>query len=274
MTEKPASSPRAGHPALIAMDMDGTVAGLDHVPSPYTEQVLQQLTPLGIRGVIVTGRSERSALGTSRSAGLSGPVISANGAMVTDPGTGERLWLKQFTPEAVVHTVAVAKELGTNPLVWTPDTWYIEKTGHDTDVLTDILEQQPTLCSFDEVLDGLSVVKIMLGGAPELLDQIGPELEERVPGMTRSMAQYYESAPPNSTKAEALLFVLDLLDIAPDQVWGFADGGNDVGWFSLVQGRRLAMANAMTEVKTLATEIIGHHAEDGVARYLVEHLGL
>lgn len=274
MTELIGIDPRSDWPRLIAMDMDGTVAGADHMPSSFTEQVLSRLTPLGIKGVIVTGRSERSALGTSRSAGLTGPVISANGAMVTEPSTGERLWFQRFEPDAARHAVEVAGRLGANPMVWAPEQWFVEREDENTAILTDILEQEPTMLAFDEVIANNPVVKIMLGGSRELLDEIGPELEAEVPGMTRSMDQYYESAPPHATKAEALEFILDRLGISFDQVWGFADGGNDVGWMSLITGRRLAMANARPEVKDVASEIIGHHAEDGVAHYLVEHLGL
>lgn len=274
MIDVTGNAPNSDLPALIAMDMDGTVAGLDHAPSAYTEEVLRKLTPLGIKGVIITGRSERSTLGTARSTGLTGPVVSANGAIVTEPATGERLWLKHIDPDAARHAAAVAVRLGTNPMIWTPDAWFIEHEDENTATLTDILEQTPQFAAPEDVIANHPVVKIMLGGDPQLLDEVGPELEAEVPGMTRSMDQYYETAPPQATKAEALQFILERLGIGLDQVWGFADGGNDVGWLSLVRGRRLAMANARPEVKAVASEIIGHHADDGVAKYLVEHLGL
>lgn len=113
------------------------------------------------------------------------------------------------------------------------------------------------------------VVKVMLGGDPALLDALGSVIEARVPGMVRSMRQLYEVAPVGATKSEALVFVLQTLGIAPEAAWGFGDSGNDVGWMSLL-GRAIAPANAFPGVLELADVVIGHHAEDGVAQYLVE----
>lgn len=272
MTEIPAVRP--DRPTLIAMDMDGTVAGADHVPSAYTEQVLALLTPLGIQGVVITGRSERSALGTARTVGLSGPVIAGNGAIITEVDSGERLWFKHFTAQEAARVARISNALGTNPMAWGADGWFIEREDEHTDVLSVILDQLPVVRPFDEVFGTVPIVKFSLGGSPELLDEIGPQLEAELTGMTRSLPTFYESAPPNATKADALAFVLDRVKVDAAEIWGFADGGNDVGWLSMIKGRRLAMANARDEVKAIATEVIGHHAEEGVARYLVKHLGL
>lgn len=254
------------------MDMDGTICGADHVLSPYTVKVLSQLTPLGVAGVIVTGRNEKVAVATARQARFTAPVISCNGAIVTDSTTGERLWLKYMSLEEIENALQVSRECDVSVSVWTPDAWYIEEENSATDLLTILLEQPPTIRSVAEVGATQPVVKIMIGGATsQQLDEAADVLEARIPGMRRSMPLFYEAAPRHATKAEAMEFVLGVLGVPAESVWGFGDGENDLGWLAQV-GRVLVPANGRERVKALADEVIGHHADDGVARYIAEHV--
>lgn len=254
------------------MDMDGTVCGADHVLSPYTVEILNQLAPVGIAGVIVTGRNEKVAVATARQAGLTAPVISCNGAIVTDPTTGERLWLKHMDREEVENALRVSRECGVSVSLWTPDAWYIEEENPATDLLTILLEQPPTIRSVDEVGATQPVVKVMIGGSSsQQLDEVADVLEARIPGMRRSMPLFYEAAPKYATKAEAMQFVLGVLGVSAESVWGFGDGENDLGWLAQM-GRVLVPVNGRERVKAIADELIGHHAEDGVARYIADHV--
>jgi len=56
-------------------------------------------------------------------------------------------------------------------------------------------------------------------------------------------------------------------DLGMDHVIAFGDGDNDLSMFA-VATESYATANADDEVKAAATDVIGHHDEDGVARFL------
>jgi Cof subfamily protein (haloacid dehalogenase superfamily) len=256
-------------PALVALDVDGTITDADHALSELTLAVLSRLRTAGVTGVIVTGRAERSAVEIARSVGFTAPVVSCNGALVTDPVTSERLWLRHMDPVVALRAVRTARKLRCDATVWTADAWYVEAPSSTSELLAVLLGEQPRLRPLEAVIAGEEVVKVMLGGDPALLDALGSVIEARVPGMVRSMRQLYEVAPVGATKREALVFVLQTLAIAPEAAWGFGDSGNDVGWMSLL-GRAIAPANAFPGVLELADVVIGHHAEDGVAQYLVE----
>ena len=58
-----------------------------------------------------------------------------------------------------------------------------------------------------------------------------------------------------------------------DKVMVFGDGENDLSMFE-VADESYAPANAQAAVKSKATEIIGHHDDDGVARFLRERFSL
>ncbi len=258
-------------PALVAMDVDGTIAGADHQLSGRTIAVLRQLASRGIAGVIVTGRAERVALAMARSLGLSAPVISCNGAVVTDPVLGERLRVRQMAPSAVTSAVEVARRRGCSPSLWTPDAWFADETSAATDLLTHLLMEPPRFRPLEDVIATEKVVKVMVGGEPEHLDHLDAVLRDEVPGLARSMPQFCEVGPRDATKREAISFVLDSLGVAPSEAWGFGDSDNDVGWLGLL-GRAIAPANARPGVRAVAHEVIGHHADDSVAAYVEEHI--
>ena len=49
------------------------------------------------------------------------------------------------------------------------------------------------------------------------------------------------------------------------------DGGNDVGWLSMI-GWPIAMGNARDEVKEVARLEIGHHLDDAMATFVDDWL--
>ena len=53
----------------------------------------------------------------------------------------------------------------------------------------------------------------------------------------------------------------------------FGDSDNDVSMFNIAN-EAYAPSNAKQPIKELATSIIGHHNEDGVARFLRERFSL
>ena len=256
-------------PKLIAFDVDGTIDGADHALSGRTVAALQRLAGLGIAGVIVTGRTERAALRVVRQVGFSAPQVSTNGALVTDPVTGERLWYKSMDPADARLAVKAARRAGASPNVWSADAWYADEDSPTNRLLTVLVGEPPIIQPLDEVIEQQAIVKVMLGGEPTLLDNAG--LTGVIPGMARSMPEFFEAAPIGAGKQEAVAFLLGRLGINRRDVWGFGDGGNDAGWLSLV-GRVFAPANARPEVKALAEQVIGRHDRDGVAEFLEQAL--
>ena len=57
------------------------------------------------------------------------------------------------------------------------------------------------------------------------------------------------------------------------EIIAFGDGDNDLSLFE-VATESYAVSNADDELKELATEVIGHHDEDGVAKFLRKRFDL
>ena len=256
-------------PKLVALDVDGTITGADHAVSQRTVASLRRLSDLGIAGVIVSGRTERAVLRLAGQVGFEAPQVSTNGALVTDATTGQRLWSKAMDPDDVRTAVAAARRAGVSPNVWTADAWYADEDSASNRLLVTLVGEAPVRQALDEVIAQQAIVKVMLGGTPAQLDASG--LAGVIPGLERSMPQFFEAAPVGATKQEAVGFLLERLGIDASQVWGFGDGGNDIGWLGLV-GRVFVPDNAQAAVKVLADQVIGRADNDGVAEFLDEAL--
>jgi Cof subfamily protein (haloacid dehalogenase superfamily) len=257
-------------PKLVAFDVDGTLAGADDKVSPYTQQVLARLPGLGVAGVVITGRAEWSALGTARASGLTAPVVSCNGGLVTDSVSGQRLWVKAMDPVAAHDIVAAIRRHGLHPVVWAPDAIYASEPSVGSDLIGRLNEVEIKFGPLEDVVESQPVVKIMGGGPAEDLDRACPALEAEV-GLERSMDRLTEVSAPGASKGHAMAFLLDHLGVAGQDCWGFGDGDTDRGWLALM-GRALVPSNGYERTLAMADEVIGSNADDGVAKYLAQHL--
>lgn len=103
---------------LYLTDLDGTLLTTRQRISPYTLAVLRRLTERGVLFSYATARSLTSARVVTEGLTPRLPVIVYNGGQIMDAVTGERLLLRQFTPEERAHLRALFQEHGVSPLVY------------------------------------------------------------------------------------------------------------------------------------------------------------
>lgn len=253
----------------VVMDVDGTLAGSDHLVNERTRRAVSRLHTVGLAGIILTGRSERAALAIARDCQLGAPVISAGGSITTDPSTGERIRVASWVPSRVVRILEVTGACGGQPLLWTVDHVYAEKPSSYTDALYPQIGERVRIAKFADLVSREPIVKVLVVGPPHLLDGFGARLEKLIPEFKRSMPVFYDASPQGSSKIEALDRVLSRLGLRREQCLGFGDGDTDIEWMAHL-GHSVAVANASAGVRAIAAEVIGHHDEDAVARYLEE----
>lgn len=99
------------------------------------------------------------------------------------------------------------------------------------------------------------------------------ELRDRVPSVfyrdMYSGEMWLELHPVGATKADAMLELKKRLGC--DRVVCFGDGKNDISMFRAAD-ECYAVADAEPELKAIATDVIGSNEDDGVARWLLEHV--
>ena len=77
--------------------------------------------------------------------------------------------------------------------------------------------------------------------------------------------QWLEIMPQKASKAQAALELKQKLEC--DRLVVFGDGKNDIDMFEIAD-EAYAVENAVSELKAVATGIIGSNENDGVAKYL------
>jgi HAD superfamily hydrolase (TIGR01484 family) len=108
----------AGTTAVV-LDVDGTIAGADNLVSPRTRAVMREIEEQGVPVVVATGRTRSSVLELIQQTGLRTPGVSCNGAIVTDPVSGEDLRRQTMDPADVAAMLQVHEETGAAITWWT-----------------------------------------------------------------------------------------------------------------------------------------------------------
>jgi hypothetical protein len=256
----------------VALDIDGTLAGADYMVSARAALTLEALQRKGVTPIIVTGRSETAAIAVSTRSRLTAPVVSCNGAVVTDPCSRVRLFMATLDEETVNRIMAFGVDQRLETVLWSAEEIFAAESTAMT-ALLEVINQEPVVIGPLDAVNRKNIVKIMLGGSRERLDALQDEVAAALPLVKRSLDVFYETSNPGATKWEALSLVLDRLGLAPEECMGIADGDTDVGWLTKI-GMPVAVENARPAVHAIAAVRIGHHADDAVAQFLETYFEL
>ena len=262
---------------LVAIDLDETLLGPDHLISARNAEAIGKVRALGVKVCIASGRMHESTLAFANALELETPIISYNGAMVKDFRTGE-VWL--HTPLAAEPAQVVMDFCEQNNLqlnCYTHDRlyskeetdWlklYLDRTGSPWEIRPD----------FPEFLRGVSPTKLLIVNTPEYTDSLVPYFKE-IFGDTvyvvKTTDEYLEFLSPAASKARALAFVAERYSIAQSETVAFGDSYNDIPMVEWA-GLGVAVGNAKPAVIAVADKVVLRSAEDGVGIALAEIFGL
>lgn len=278
--QDPAGPERAGRlPALIALDVDGTLMSSDHAPLPSTTAALARARAAGVRVALASGRDPHGLatiadrLGWERD-GLM--FIGNNGSRIVDAATGRVLWSADVPTEARgrltdhAATLPIATSLPEGPRLWTTDA-------------TDRVVQIEARSNGQELLEVADlrevpapVTKVLFTGPPEQLRAVAPGLRAPFePEFTFAFAApfYLDATYGPVDKGVALRHVCEVLGIDLADTVAFGDNENDVGMLRTA-GLGVAMGNGVPMAKEAADLVTADHNSDGIALALQERFGL
>lgn len=259
----------------VALDVDGTLTdGKNPEIRPRAAQAIRQLAARGVPVFLLTGRRSPSALALAADFGLTGPMVTNNGASIVDAPSGKVL-KEHFVSRALIERMQqAATELDLMVAAWAPETIYAPKLSHHTDLLGEMSGSSDPVVQADFAdIDLDRIYKVNLLGDEDRLDELQPHLEEHYHEARRSAPLFYETSTPGATKWEGLQYCLAGVGVAPEDTVGVADGENDVDFISRV-GLGVAVGNAYPRLKGVADLVIGDAGEDGTAIFLEELFGL
>lgn len=266
---------------LYVSDLDGTLLRSNEKTSDYTNDVINKLTEQGMIFSYATARSFITAKKVTEGIHVSLPLIIYNGAFILDNMTNKML-LANYFDDGIHNVIKELTAYNIYPLVYA----YINNREKFSYI--------PEKCTkgMKEFLDGrkgdprhrpVSTIDELLTGNKFYLCCID-EAEQLIPFYEKykdtyhliyqrdiySKEQWLELLPKKASKANAALQLKTLLQC--DKLVVFGDGKNDIDMFQ-VADECYAVANAVDELKQIATDIIGSNHEDGVAKWLEKNAG-
>lgn len=267
---------------LTAIDLDGTL--LDHsgkIPEK-NQEALHAFDQQGGTVVLATGRSILSVKKVFAQLAMKGYVLASNGAYIARVENGETTSvLKRFDipADTINQTFRMAEEVGVT-IVASRETqddritfeaapievdspYYAQFHLQDTSMETLLKQVNEGAISYfklafnDTDVDKLAVLR-------QKFDSAG----------IRSVytdVHWLEVMADGVNKGTSLTFLVDYLQIDPEEVVAFGDQENDIEMLK-VSGVGVAMDNALEPVKAIAQQVTTSNEEAGVAEVLEEYL--
>ncbi len=262
---------------LIALDIDGTIAGESNEVTPAVIEALKAVQAQGIQVTLATGRMYCAALYYAQVIGTPLPIICYNGAWIQAPQTEQRLW-------HVPVPIALARELldyceqpERKALLdvhfYLNDQLYVREVTEQTRLyiersrihanpvgdLRTILHQAPTKV-------------LAMSREPEVTQAVFASLQQQNLRhqlyLTQSNPYFLEACHRNASKGKALRYLVEqILQLKPHNTIAIGDNYNDLEMLNYA-AIGIAMADAPPEVKAQADWIAPNVEADGVVAAL------
>ena len=274
---------------LIFFDLDGTLLNKSSQISSFTKETLALLGEKDIAFTVATGRTMHSAQFVLEGQSFLLPHIYNNGVAIWDP-SGNALTLENLlAPSEVNLIIEHAVKNNITPFI---NTVNMDSPNHEHviyhstpkyQVESDLIEKyfsrtKAKLATIESLPATAHITNIsMIGDAAlvydmyqqlnmhdELIAYSGPAIEG---DEYRWMDVHHKLASKGSA--------VELLrnQLGASNVICFGDSDNDLSMFELAD-EAYAPSNAKPYIKDAATSVIGHHDEDGIARFLRERFSL
>ena len=268
---------------LYISDLDGTLLNTKDKINPQSLEIINALVEKGVLFTYATARSLVSAAKVTEGLKLKMPVIVYNGVSIIDPNTGELYSHMGFSEEEIVKVVKVLEEHDISPLVYSYVDG-IEKVSWLPSRENEGVKRYLSLRQGDKRFRALEDASRLYEGQVFYFTCIG-EKEQLQPiydifasdkryrctlQQELYRTEYWcEIMPAAATKALAIQKLKEMQNF--DRVVCFGDAINDIPMFQLAD-EAYAVENAVEELKALATGIVASNDEDGVAKWLLEHV--
>lgn len=275
---------------VYVSDLDGTLLGPDARLSPFSKSAIEGLLDRGVQFTVASARSVISMQGVLGGLQLRLPVVGFNGGFISDLATGRHLAVLELGDTAR-EAWSKARALDLAPMVSTTDGgsedrvfvahqhnagvgWYVrdrERAGDPRLRLVDdpgaALDRRVTCLT---VIDRRSRLEPYAAALEARFgERLRPHLFDDLYTVGWSWLTLH---PGEATKARAVRSVLHAAGLSGRRLVAFGDQDNDLPLL-LAADHAVATANAAPSVKAVADEIIGHHGDDAVARWLLDAVG-
>jgi Cof subfamily protein (haloacid dehalogenase superfamily) len=253
---------------LLALDVDGTLIKDDHTLSAKNIEAVRKVAARGVEVVLCTGRGTPNAWPIFEKLGLSGTMISHNGAATVHGKAFDIQAQLEIDQTSYVKLLNYLKQKQLYFDVNTANVLYVETVPDKVRSMYDLYEVEVTTVNDFLTIDA-GVVKVTLYDEdPAVLDafesQFKADWSDDELAMVRSGDYFIDFMRPNVNKGIALKTYAEAKGLVREQVVAIGNYNNDIEMLTYA-GMGIAVANATSEVKQVSDLVVASNNDDGVS---------
>lgn len=257
---------------LIAVDLDGTLLNDKQEVSGETREALQTASKMGIKIVPCSGRPFPGIKEYLDELDLKDPnqyVVAFNGALVLN-SEGKPVVEELLNYNDFLFFERIAEKLQANFHIELRDkfitldhfiNYYLSRESWLTRMPIQVSELK-------DISEEIKFTKAMFSGSPAEMDNIYQKLPKDVIekyNVSTSDETLIEINSKQASKGNALKELAKKLNLKQEEVMIFGDQKNDISMFDVPGFYKVAMGNAVSEIKKRANYITKTNNENGIA---------
>lgn len=269
---------------MVALDLDGTTLNNQKEISARTMTAFRKAMESGVHIVVSTGRTFQSL--PKQLFNIEGLeyIVTSNGAHVTELATMKTIYENYLTSHAVEEVVRVLRGTGFSIETFVGGKAFIDKveyedvvangsTYRDAEYIKSTRNPIPHICDY-MIENKHQIENISINFEHIEEKEKWQRILEQIEGitLTSSFQHNFEIGGANTSKAEALRFLMRRLGVSSDELMACGDSPNDMEMIKLAE-IGVVVGNASEEMKSLADYITDTNDNDGVAK-AIEHFVL
>lgn len=270
---------------LYISDLDGTLLNAKGELSEESFDILKELIEQGVLFTVASARPIVAIKRILKDLPITLPVISTNGAYVSDYGSLNHIRINNMSQSAAAELVALSNKLGLNAFVSTytdfGDKTYwnrFDNKGQQKFVEERIANKDPRLTKTSDITQEINspVVMFMILDERYALERFVCSLSAEVKDSLdiHINDDVYDKdycwlvvTDKKAMKHEAILTLVELQKLHDCEIVVFGDQTNDISMMEIAH-ESVAVSNAVDAVKAVATKVIGANTDNSVALYI------
>ncbi|HEY6172567.1 MAG TPA: HAD-IIB family hydrolase [Candidatus Kapabacteria bacterium] len=269
---------------LYISDLDGTLLRNDASLSEYSRTTLNKLLSEGLQFTVATARSIHSIQTILSGCNITLPVVEFNGAFISDFATREHLVINEIDPSVAGDVFSLMKKYHGDPFLSTydgNDHLYHGMIGSEgmKQYHDDRISMNDKRLQYEDDLSSKLRHHVMTLTAINTYDVLAPlheKLQTEFSDLTEIHFwdnQYWPGSwwltvhDKRATKDKAVAQLASMISHPIEEITVFGDHVQDIPLFNIGK-RKVAVANAIDEVKQVATHHIGMNEEDSVMKFI------
>ncbi len=270
---------------LYVSDLDGTLLYPNAELSHKTITTLNKLLDQGLLFTVATARSIASAKNILKDLKISLPIVLMNGVCIYDLAIDDYINIEYLPKKSIPLLLNILKQNNMTGFAYSikdsvMSTYY---ENLSTQAMKDFYQERVNLYQkpFIQINDfeAIATEPLIYFTFLDQREKLEPlfHLIDNLPGLNCVFYKdnyspdlwYLETYSMTASKYDALLYLRNYLK--PDKIVSFGDNRNDLPLFE-ASDVKIAVGNAVKELKDKADFIIGRNVEDGVATWLEHHV--